>query len=202
MSQYSSEDQFEDYIQKLRQEYQENPNRALKEVRLSVKRLSASKEPIINSENRNIFLMVIYFIVIALIGLINYTSMPLYIGGIAFFASGLLIGLFTGKPGLIFLFSHGLTGIGLMIGSELGGLLTSPFISDAPIYIYVLLGCILLLVLLGIMSAVLYNLSDAIKDKEYSVYIPFILFGMAIILSIIVAKIVFVQYGIHSLNVS
>ena len=89
-----------------------------------------------------------------------------------------------------------------MIGSELGGLLTSPFISDAPIYIYVLLGCIFLLVLLGIMSAVLYSLSDAIKDKEYSVYIPFILFGMAIILSIIVAKIVFVQYGIHSLNVS
>jgi hypothetical protein len=199
---FSTENQFEDYIQKLRQAYQENPNRALKEVHRSVKRLSRTKEPIITDENRNIILIVIYFIVIALIGLINYTSMPLYLFGIIFYATGLLIGLFTEKSGLVFLFSHGMTGLGLMIGSELGGLLTSPFITDAPIYIYVLLCCIVLLVLLGIMSAVLYSLSDAIKDKEYSVYIPYILFGMAIILSIIVAKIVFVQYGIQSLNFS
>ena len=199
MSYKSPEEQFEDYIQKLRQEFQENPKLALQEAQNSLRRLSTPKKKILNRENRKIFLIAIYFIVIAIIGLINYTSIPLYLGGFVFFASGLLIGLFIEKFGLIFLFSHGMTGLGLMLGSELFGVITSPFISDAPIYIYILLGIILLLVILGLITAILYNLSDALKSNEYFVFIPLILFGIAILIAVIVSKLVLVKFGIHFL---
>ena len=199
MSYKSPEEQFEDYIQKLRQEFQENPKLALQEAQNSLRRLSTPKKKILNRENRKIFLIAIYFIVIAIIGLINYTSIPLYLGGFVFFVSGLLIGLYIEKFGLIFLFSHGMTGLGLMLGSELFGVITSPFISDAPIYIYILLGIILLLVILGLITAILYNLSDALKDNEYFVFIPLILFGIAILIAVIVSKLVLVKFGIHFL---
>ena len=199
MSYKSPEEQFEDYIQKLRQEFQENPKQALQEAQNSLRRLSTPKKKILNRENRKIFLIAIYFIVIAIIGLINYTSIPLYLGGFVFFVSGLLIGLYIEKFGLIFLFSHGMTGLGLMLGSELFGVITSPFISDAPIYIYILLGIILLLVILGLITAILYNLSDALKDNEYFVFIPLILFGIAILIAVIVSKLVLVKFGIHFL---
>ena len=199
MSYKSPEEQFEDYIQKLRQEFQENPKLALQEAQNSLRRLSTPKKKILNRENRKIFLIAIYFIVIAIIGLINYTSIPLYLGGFVFFVSGLLIGLYIEKFGLIFLFSHGMTGLGLMLGSELFGVITSPFISDAPIYIYILLGIIFLLVILGLITAILYNLSDALKDNEYFVFIPLILFGIAILIAVIVSKLVLVKFGIHFL---
>jgi hypothetical protein len=199
MSYKLPEEQFEDYIQKLRQEFQENPKQALQEAQNSLRRLSAPKKKILKRENRKIFLIAIYFIIIALIGLINYTSMPLYLGGLVFFIGGLLIGLFIEKFGLIFLFSHGMTGLGLMLGIELSGLLTSPFISDAPIYIYISLGIILLLIILGLITTILYNLSDALKDNEYFIFIPLILFGIALLIAVIISKLVLVKFGIHSL---
>lgn len=199
MSYKLPEEQFENYIQKLRQEFQENPKQALQEAQNSLRRLSAPKKKILKRENRKIFFIAIYFIIIALIGLINYTSMPLYLGGLVFFIGGLLIGLFIEKFGLIFLFSHGMTGLGLMLGVELSGLLTSPFISDAPIYIYISLGIILLLIILGLITTILYNLSDALKDNEYFIFIPLILFGIALLIAVIISKLVLVKFGIHSL---
>ena len=194
----SSEEQFEDYIQKLREEFQENPKRALREAHLSLGRLSTSKKQILDAEGKKILLIVVYFIIIALIGLINYTSILLYIGGLVFFASGLLIGLNINRFGIIFLFSHGMSGLGLMLACELSGLLTSPFISDAPLYIYILLGMVLALVILGLITTILYNLSDKFKNNEFSLYIPFTLFGMAIVLAIIISKLVLIKYGIHA----
>ena len=170
MSYKSPEEQFEDYIQKLRQEFQENPKLALQEAQNSLRRLSAPKKKILKRENRKIF-----------------------------FIGGLLIGLFIEKFGLIFLFSHGMTGLGLMLGIELSGLLTSPFISDAPIYIYISLGIILLLIILGLITTILYNLSDALKDNEYFIFIPLILFGIALLIAVIISKLVLVKFGIHSL---
>jgi len=198
MSYKLPEEQFEDYIQKLRQEFQENPKRALREAHLSLGRLSTSKKQILDAEGKKILLIVLYFIIIALIGLINYTSILLYIGGLVFFASGLLIGLNINRFGIVFLFSHGMSGLGLMLASELSGLLTSPFISDAPLYIYILLGMVLVLVILGLITTILYNLSDKFKNNEFSISIPFTLFGMAIVLAIIISKLVLIKYGIHA----
>ena len=42
MSYKLPEEQFEDYIQKLRQEFQENPKQALQEAQNSLRRLSAA----------------------------------------------------------------------------------------------------------------------------------------------------------------
>ena len=192
------EDQFEDYIAKLREEFQENPKRALREAHLLLGRLSTPKKQILDADSKKILLIVLYFIIIALIGLINYTSILLYIGGLVFFAIGLLNGLNINRFGIVFLFSHGMSGLGLMLASELSGLLTSPFISDAPLYIYILLGMVLVLVILGLITTILYNLSDKFKNNEFSISIPFTLFGMAIVLAIIISKLVLIKYGIHA----
>ena len=96
------------------------------------------------------------------------------------------------------MFSHGLIGLGVMIAVMLTGLLTSPIMTDSPIYIYIMLGIIAISIFAGIILMVLYNLSDILKEKTNFIFIPLALFGIAIILSLILSKIVEYRYGIRT----
>ena len=51
----------------------------------------------------------------------------------------------------------------------------------------------------GLITTILYNLSDALKDNEYFIFIPLILFGIALLIAVIISKLVLVKFGIHSL---
>lgn len=51
----------------------------------------------------------------------------------------------------------------------------------------------------GLITTILYNLSDALKDNEYFIFIPLSLFGIALLIAVIISKLVLVKFGIHSL---
>lgn len=115
-----------------------------------------------------------------------------------FFAAGSLICLKEKGFGIIFMFSHGFTGLGIMMAGLIGGLISSPLMGDAPIYILIFLVIIALLILAAMVLIILYNLSDILKAKRNFIFIPLILFGTAILLALILSKMVTYRYGIQS----
>ena len=192
-------DNFYEYIEKLQEIYAENPEKATKEAKASLRRLSSQpKEGIIGDKEKPIFFMAIYFIFIGLIGLINLKAYPGYLFGIVFFIAGVLIGLYMKGFGLIFLFSHGMTGLGVIASSQLGNLVGSTYMSDAPAKMYYCLIAIVLLVIIATIITILYNLSDSLREKRYFSFIPLALYGIAIVSMVVLSKYFLIHYGVEA----
>ncbi len=198
MSQFLGEDKFYEYIEKLKEVYAENPKRATKEAKASLKRLSSEKKALLDEKAKPIFFIAMYFVFIVLMGLINLSQYPSYIFGMVFFIAGALVGAYVKGFGLFFLFSHGMTGLGLMIAGQIGELFSSSFLSDAPKEIYYWLVAIFLLILFAMIITILFNLSDSLREKRYFVFVPLILFGIAIVLTVLLSKYLWIHFGLKS----
>lgn len=76
------------------------------------------KTKYLNSKLEKIFKIVFTFIILlaGLIGIIDRSFDGTYYAGVIFFLIGIFMGLNDDKLNLIFLFSHGLFGLALMIG--------------------------------------------------------------------------------------
>ena len=119
---------------------------------------------------------------IVLLGLSNLENFPMYFFGSVFFFAGLLIGLFAPFFGLIFLFSHGLTGFSLMINA-LNENLASPVYSDASGYAYVILISLMVsFALLGFIFTIIHNIKIN-KDNKYRLLLPFIFFFISLFIA-------------------
>ena len=197
MNRKINEDEFNEYIKKLQELFKQNPEKATKEAHDSLERLTTnSKEKFLDEKEKSIFYQVLFFIIIALIGLLNIKTYLFYLFGLIFFATGSLIGLYLKGFGLIFFFSHGMTGLGFMMAGMLGELITNPFMSDAPIYVYCILGLIVFLIVLAIISSILFNLSDRLKKRKNFIFVPLLLFGAAILIAVMLSCYVSYKYGI------
>ena len=115
--------------------------------------------------------------------------------GALFFFTGLFFGLLIKYGGIIFLFSHGGLGYVFMIQSLMGDIISEPMLTDGnteklKFYLYV----IAVFTICGFGSAIIYNLSDKFKQKQYTVFLPIsfltIAFILAGILPFIVNKLV------------
>lgn len=73
---------------------------------------------------------VIIVLAIGLVDIINNSFDGTYYFGASFFLAGLFIGLSTKGVGLIFLLSHGGTGLGIMLVPTILNILKSPLMSD------------------------------------------------------------------------
>jgi len=104
-----------------------------------------------------ILMIILLIIMLAIIGLINYnnTNYIVYYSGLFFFLSGLLIISKADEEGIIFLISHGLSGLLMMIGSILRifdseeSFFANPVLSDgytSIITIYFILVAILIII--------------------------------------------------------
>lgn len=104
----------------------------------------------------------------------------MYFFGTVFFLAGLFIGLNGPIFGIIFLFSHGGAGLGIMCFSKIKGILDSPLMTDGPSNLQYLLATGAGLIVAGIISTIFYNVSKKIRDQKYSLPIILAMFAVGI----------------------
>lgn len=171
-------EEFDNLINDLRELYKEKPKKTIEEINSAI--VSIKSSDIINKTLVNI----IYIICIALLGLTNISLsqglvFEYYIGAI-FFLVGLVIGLKLQLYGIIFLFSHGCTGLGLMVIPKIIEILKNPIMTDNPTNIMIFLTFGVLLVIVGIVLTIMYNLNKKFKYSLFVILGVFLL-GIAII---------------------
>ena len=130
----------------------------------------------------------------ALLGLVNVFNsnidmdISLYYFGILFFLAGLFIGLSAKSFGLIFLFTHGCAGLGLMLIPIIKNLELKVYLTDNPTFLLIYLRIIIIAIILAIILTVLYNLNDRLKDNIKIYSLIFILYLLAITMVVILPK--------------
>lgn len=121
-------------------------------------------------KDKELVLSIFLMIIIAFLGLFtlnNIESLPIYFFGLAFFLAGINIGFSEKGFGLIFLFSHGGTGIAIMMGSLLYKALGSSLFTDGGRNLIIYLIISIVIVVIGFLMTVVYNLSDYVRNKKY-----------------------------------
>lgn len=121
-------------------------------------------------KDKELVLSIFLMIIIAFLGLLtlnNIESLPIYFFGLAFFLAGINIGFSEKGFGLIFLFSHGGTGIAIMMGSLLYKALESSLFTDGGRNLIIYLIISIVIVVIGFLMTVVYNLSDYVRNKRY-----------------------------------
>lgn len=203
MDNYTEEnrEKFDDYIIELREMYEKNPTVALQEARASLQRMrsrkNGRKRGILSDINIEVLGTCIFAILIALLGLLNIESIPMYIFGLVFFLAGHLVGMREKGLGLVFLFSHGVTGLCIMVASQIGELFSSPLIDDLPKDAYFYMIIALVLFVMALLMVILYNLSDNLKSIKGSILIPILLYAIAFLMVVFFPRI----YGVGVLNI-
>ena len=190
------------YIKKLKELHEDYPSLAEEEACIGLERLGMRVEKKRGYIHTHLFgdveikklILIIIFIIIGLLGLFTIEkgamengSIMLYYFGLIFFIAGFLVG--TSKDGkgagIIFLFSHGMTGYAMMIGSLIGPTLSTPAISDTGEYLSLYLALGVLVIIIGIISSIIYNLSDKLKAKQRYPIIPLSIFALALVMGVI-----------------
>lgn len=192
MSKELDEDKFEDYIEELRREYSENPRKTSKEVKNTVKRIkgetSQKNEFDISDINRNALYTCAIVILIILTFLFHLRDasgedVGLYFGGLAFFLAGIFIGLYVKGFGLIFLASHGITGLVMLESTYIGNIINSPQMSDSGTLMYMLVVLNILVFVIATILVILHNLSDNLKKSGSFKLIPLSVYLVGLVIS-------------------
>ncbi len=108
---------------------------------------------------------------------------PLFYFGFVFFIVGLMVGLFVRGFGIIFLFSHGLTGLSFMLSNIIKPVLDSPIMNEAPTKIYMYLNTGILFLIIPTILVVIASFSERLRTlKHFKIYIMIMYYiGIAII---------------------
>ncbi len=190
-----TEDDFEDCIAELRREYDENPKKISKEVMRLLKRMKHEKigdEILFGDVSKSMFLTCIIAILIGLtfaFHLLNpFTAtsgenVGLYLFGTVFFFAGIFIGLYVPYFGLVFLFSHGISGLVMMESTFLGNIINSPQMSDNPIVMQALLGLNILILVVATVLVIIQNLSFSLKENKMFKLLPLSIYFVGIVMS-------------------
>ena len=166
--------EFDSQIEKLRVLYNEKPTETINEINKAIINLkNETNEDVPEKKySRRAVISGLFAVCIFLISItnINYGSeqFMMYFFGTVFFLAGLFIGLNVPVFGIIFLFSHGGTGLGIMCFTKINKILQSPIMTDNPTNLQNLLVLGVGLILIGIISTIFYNVSKKIRDKKYS----------------------------------
>lgn len=142
------------------------------------------KSRYLNPKLEKIFKIVFAFIILlaGLMGLINKSFDGIYYAGAIFFLSGIFVTLNDEKFNLIFLFSHGLTGLCLMLYVTVYMILKSPALTNSANSIMMYLIISIAMIIAGFISIVLYNLNYKFIDYKYSLPIILSLFLIGILM--------------------
>lgn len=136
---------------------------------------------------------VIIVLAIGLVDILNNSFDGTYYFGAIFYLAGLFIGLNIKGVGLIFLLSHGGTGIGIMLVPTIINIFKSPLMSDlANNNIMSILVIAFIAIVVAILMTVFYNLSDQFKNKNYSLPVILLLYTIGIV----IIKIIPIIYNI------
>lgn len=189
------------YIQELKKLYARDKDGAINLAKASVERLSyltkENKSLFSDEKSKAIFINIILSIILLLVGII-YPNGGLYYAGSVFFLAGFFIGLFLRGIGIVFLCSHGLTGLWLMIGMPISNLIKSPLMDDNPKNLLIFLIAGVIFIIIAIISTIMHNLSKEIRKKKNSSIIPLLLFIIGIIILLVTCK---YSTNIYKLNI-
>mgnify|MGYP007069921350 CR=1 FL=1 len=192
---------YDRYMKKMKELHDDYPSLAEEEARIGLERLGTHIDKNNSVVHTKLFgdveirklLYIGLFILIGLVGIATFfqpldgdAAIPMYVFGMVFFVTGFCIGTMKdGKYfGIIFLFSHGMTGYGLMTSSVLGDILDSPLLSDGnTTFIFFYIALWVILVCLGIGSSIIYNLSDKLKAKNKYPILQLGFFAIAIMMA-------------------
>lgn len=148
----------------------------------------------IDPKKLKIYLSVAFVILCILLGLVNINSNVGELGWITYYAAlifflvGLGIGFNLKGFGLVFLFSHGGTGLGLMLIPIIKNLELKMYLTDNPTFLLIYLRIIIIAIILAIILTVLYNLNDRLKDNIKIYSLIFILYLLAITMVVFLPK--------------
>ena len=178
--------EFDSEIEKLRVIYNEKPTETINEINKAIINLkNETNEDIPEKKySRRAVISGLFAVCIFLISItnINYGSeqFMMYFFGTVFFLAGLFVGLNVPVFGIIFLFSHGGTGLGIMCFTKINKILQSQIMTDNPTNLQNLLVLGVGLIVIGIISTIFYNVSKKIRDKKYSLLIILAMFAIGI----------------------
>lgn len=178
--------EFDSEIEKLRVLYNEKPTETINEINKAIINLKNETNEDISEKkySRRAVISGLFAVCIFLISItnINYGSeqFMMYFFGTVFFLAGLFVGLNVPVFGIIFLFSHGGTGLGIMCFTKINKILQSPIMTDNPTNLQNLLVLGVGLIVIGIISTIFYNVSKKIRDKKYSLLIILAMFAIGI----------------------
>lgn len=181
------DDKFYEDIDFLKKAYKNKPFTVYKHVETAVKKVKDSDKPLIEKKDLEIFFTIIISILMclfSLIGLFNPLNeggdiVILGIFGFVFFIAGYFINFQAKGAGIIFLFSHGMTGFCIMCGPIVAQILKLPFMQDNPINIYIYLGVLALIAFVSLLSSVVISLSDKLLSIKYIKIFPLMGFAFA-----------------------
>lgn len=200
-----NDSRYKECLNKMDNYYKSNPDITINELEKTIynieynvltKDSSISPKKILDIDIVWIYRVAFVIIVLAigLVDIINNSFDGTYYFGAAFYLAGLFIGLNTKGVGLIFLLSHGGTGLGIMLVPTILNILKSPFMSDlANNSIMSLLVIAFIAIVVAILITVFYNLSDQFKNKNYSLPIILLLY----MIGIVIIKVIPIIYNIH-----
>lgn len=178
--------EFDSQIEKLRVLYNEKPTETINEINKAIINLkNETNEDVPGKKySRRAVISGLFAVCIFLISItnINYGSeqFMMYFFGTVFFLAGLFIGLNVPVFGIIFLFSHGGTGLGIMCFTKINKILQSPIMTDNPTNLQNLLVLGVGLIVIGVILTIFYNVSKKIRDKKYSLLIILAMFAIGI----------------------
>lgn len=200
-----NDNRYKEYLNKIDKYYKSNPDITTNELEKTIYNIEYN----VLTKNSNIgpkkildvdiiwiyrVAFVIIVLAIGLVDILNNSFDGTYYFGAAFYLAGLFIGLNIKGVGLIFLLSHGGTGIGIMLVPTIINILKSPLMSDlANNNIMSILVIAFIAIVVAILMTVFYNLSDQFKNKNYSLPVIFLLFTIGIV----IIKIIPIIYNIH-----
>ena len=183
---------FEDKLNKLRELHDKNSMIIDHEVDYIISKYGTERK--IDLKKLKTYILIIFIILCVLLGLVNAFNsnididISLYYFGILFFLAGLFVGLNVKSSGLIFLFTHGGTGLGLMLIPIIKNLELKVYLTDNPTFLLIYLRIIIIAIILAIILTVLYNLNDRLKDNIKIYSLIFILYLLAITMVVILPK--------------
>lgn len=183
---------FEDKLNKLRELHDKNSMIIDHEVDYIISKYGTERK--VDPKKLKKFMFVTFVILCALLGLVNAFNsnidmdISLYYFGILFFLAGLFVGLSFKSFGLIFLFTHGGTGLGLMLIPIIKNLEIKMYLTDNPTFLLIYLRIIIIVIILAIILTVLYNLNDRLKDNIKIYSLIFILYLLAITMVVFLPK--------------
>ena len=196
----NKKEEFNEYLEELKALYEKYPDRALEEAKHAKERIKNSRDSQQDNQRGNILSdidlellsIVIVVIIIALLSLFNpvIDNIVLYIFGLAFFLAGFFIGATQKGFGLVFLCSHGMTGLCIMVASFLSPVLSSPLMTENPDKIFSYLGIAITVFLVAIIVTVLINLSDNLKKKRFIKTIALLCYMVGFFLIAILPRII------------
>ena len=204
-----NDNRYKEFLNKIDKYYKSNPDITTNELEKTIynieynvltKNSSIGPKKILDIDIVWIYRVAFVIIVLAigLVDILNNSFDGTYYFGAIFYLAGLFIGLNIKGVGLIFLLSHGGTGIGIMLVPTIINILKSPLMSDlANNNIMSILVIAFIAIVLAILMTVFYNLSDQFKNKNYSLPVILLLY----MIGIVIIKIIPIIYNIHIDNV-